>query len=130
MQDFKKPHPKTPHLLRLAGALAGAILLFVTAGVAVTSAWGMYGTFSTAAGARQSAEKSLRSIQEDETRISATVAALGSQTGVEKEVRERFGVAKPGEGEIQIVRDAAGEDVRPAESQNVFLKTLHSLFVW
>lgn len=130
MQEFKKHRQKTHYLLRFFGMLGAVALLFAVAGVAATSAWGMYGTFNIAAAARADAEKSLRSAKEDEARITAAVAGLDSKEGLEKEVRERFGVAKPGEGEIRIVRDTPQDTGEPAEEQNIFIRTLRSLFVW
>ncbi len=130
MQEFKKHHTKTRALVRFSVLLVGTLFLFVTAGVAVSSAWGMYGTFTTAATAKEDAEKSLKSLQEDEARIRATVAALASDIGIEKEVRERFGVVRQGEGEIQIVRNSPQEDLQQTEDKNIFMRALHSLFVW
>lgn len=110
--------------------LLSTILLFATAGVAVSSAWNMYGTFAVAADARVDAEKTLSAAQADEARITATVAALDSQSGIEREVRERFGVVKPGEGEIQIVRESAQESPEAVQEENGLLRTLRSLFLW
>jgi hypothetical protein len=130
MEDFRKHHSKTHYLLRFAATLLGTIVLFATAGVAVSSAWNMYGTFSVAAGAREEAEQALRSAQDEQTRISAAVAGFTTDAGIDREVRERFGVAKLGEGEIRIVREASAEDSPEEEEQNIFTRTLHSLFVW
>ncbi len=130
MQEFKKRHPKTHYLLRFAAMLVSTVLLFATAGVAVSSAWNMYGTFAVAADARSDAEKTLSAAQADEARITATVVALDSQSGIERVVRERFGVVKPGEGEIQIVRDSAEVSPQATQEENVLLRTLRALLVW
>jgi hypothetical protein len=130
MEDFKKHHPKTHYVLRFAATLLGTVILFATAGVAVSSAWNMYGTFSVAAGAREEAEQALRSAQDEQTRISAAVTGFTTDSGLDREVRERFGVVKPGEGEIRIVREAPTEASSEDEQQNGFMRTLRSLFVW
>ncbi len=130
MQEFKKRHTKPHYLLRFAAMLASTAVLFAVAGVAVSSAWNMYDTFTAATVAREDAEQNLAAAQSDEARVQATVAALGTQAGVEREVRERFGVVKPGEGEIQIVRDSAPEEAQTTQNQNIFVRTLRSLFVW
>lgn len=130
MQEFKKHHTKPKPVLRFAALCAAAVLLFAVAGVLARSAWGMYGTLATAASAREDAEKSLKTLEEDEARIRATVAALGSQAGIEKEVRERFGVARQSEGEIQIVRDSPQQEADSPESRNGIIRMLRSIFVW
>ena len=130
MQDFKKRNIKVHHSLRFGFALVGMLVLVGIAGVAVSSAWGMYGTFKAAVAARHDAEGQLASLEGDQTRISADVASFGSQAGVEAQVRERFGVAKPGEGEIQIVRNQPAASVEPAQSENPLVRIFHALFVW
>lgn len=130
MQEFKKRQPKIHYTLRFFLALMGSLLLFVLSGVAVSSAWGMYGTFKVATEGREGTESKLASMQSDQVRIGAAVASFDSPQGVEKQVRERFGVAKPDEGEIQIVRDASAQDAEPSQKQNIFVQLFHSLFVW
>jgi hypothetical protein len=55
---------------------------------------------------------------------------LSSLRGVEAEVRERYGVARPGEGKIEIVRNSKGEDIQGLEDGNIFIRVFRSLFVW
>ena len=130
MHDFKKRNTKVHHSLKFGFALLGMLVLVGLAGVAISSAWHMYGTFNEAVMARHNAEVQLASLQSDMSRVSASVAALGSQEGVEAQMRDRFGVAKPGEGEIEIVRNQPTSDVQPAPQENIFVHVLHSLFVW
>jgi len=130
MQDFKKRNTKVHRSVRFGFALIGMLVLMGIAGVAVSSAWGMYGTFKAAVAARHDAEAQLASLQADQTRITADVDSFSSQEGVEAQVRERFGVAKPGEGEIQIVRNQPDSDVQPAPDENPLVKIFHALFVW
>ncbi|HVV39357.1 MAG TPA: hypothetical protein VHD31_03505 [Candidatus Paceibacterota bacterium] len=130
MQDFKKRDTKVHHSLKFGFTLIAAVLLFGVAGVAVTSAWGMYGTFSAAVDARHTAEAQYASLQADHARVAASVASFDSPEGIEMQVRDRFGVVKPGEGEIQIVRNDQGAAIEPQESENIFVRIFHSLFVW
>ena len=130
MHDFKKRNTKVHHSLKLGFALAGLLVLVGIAGVAVSSAWGMYGTFKAAVADRQSAETQLASLEADKTRVTADVDSFDSQEGLEAQVRERFGVALPGEGEIQIVRNQPTTDVQPAPQENLVSHLFHSLFVW
>lgn len=130
MHDFKKRHGTARHILRFLATVAGAMLLLVLAVVAIKAAWGMYGTFRTAAEARDSALSELAILRADEGRVMAAVAALETPQGVEQEVRERYGVAKPGEGEIHIVRDTSAADAETPTQSSFFEWLFHSLFAW
>ncbi len=130
MQDFKKRHTKVNHSLRFGFALMGMLLLAGIAGLAASSAWGMYGTLKAAVADRHDAETELASLQADKTRITADVDSFSSQEGLEAQVRERFGVALPGEGEIQIVRPETDDAVQPAAPENPLVRIFHALFVW
>ena len=130
MNDFKKHPAKVHYTLRFALAFLGMLFLFFMTGVAATSAWGMYGTFKVAAQDRGDTEDQLASLTSEQARISAAVVSFNTQEGMEGQVRERFGVAKPGEGEIQIVRNDTPVPVQPAPSQNIFVRAIHALFVW
>jgi cell division protein FtsB len=90
----------------------------------------MYGTFKVAVDARDSAESELASLKASQARLAAQVSMFETPQGVEHEIRERFGVAKPGEGEIQLVRDQASTSTDAPASQNFFEKIFHSLFGW
>jgi cell division protein FtsB len=106
------------------------LLLAGLAGLAISSAWGMYGTFKDAVADRHEAETQLASLQADEARVSADVDSFNSPEGLEAQVRERFGVALPGEGEIQVVRPETDGAVQPAPPENPLLRIFHALFVW
>ena len=98
--------------------------------VVARAAWGMYGTFKIAVDARVSAEGQLASLKNDEAHLSAAVSEFDTPTGVEREMRDRFGVVRPGEGEIQIVRDQGSTTMQSASNENAIIKVLRSLFVW
>lgn len=106
------------------------MVLFLLTVVAARAAWSMYDTFKISVEARESAEGQLATLTSDSARLSAEVAAFDTEAGMEREMRERFGVALPGEGEIRIVRDEASSSPNATAQQNLFMRVLHSLFVW
>ena len=131
MQDFsKRRHSRSFELVRLGGSILGVLLLAFLVVVSARAAWDMYGKFTQASEEREGAEKQLQALQERETQVSAAVEALSSPRGVEAEIRARFGVAKPGEGEIQIVRDEKNSTAVTEQSQNVFERMWRALFMW
>jgi len=129
MQDFAKRR-KTATIVGIIKSLGGLLLLVVVTFVAVRAAWGMYGKFAEAAQSDELAHKQLAALQTQATQVSASVDSFGSSRGLEAEVRERYGVVKPGEGQIQIVRDASTTPSRGPAGQNIFIRVWQALFGW
>lgn len=117
-------------LLRNLGGIAAIIILALLAAVSARAAWNMYEKFTQASVGRQSAQHEFDELKEKKERVSAAVEALSSQRGVEAEIRQRFGVALPGEGEIKIVRDQSGEGSASKEPQNAWEWIVETFFVW
>ncbi|MBC7836952.1 septum formation initiator family protein [Acetobacteraceae bacterium] len=94
-------------------------------------AWNMYGRFATASLERQASEQELAALEARNAQVAAAVGNLSSERGVEAEVRERYGVAKPGEGKIEIIRDEgeveSGGDI---PTENIFMRAWHAIFRW
>lgn len=111
------------------GAMGVAALLFVAV-YAAKGAWGMYTKFVAASEADAAAQVELETLQKQLSQVGASAEALVSDRGVEAGVRERFGVAKPGEGKIDIIRREVASSSAPAEEPNVFQKIFRALFVW
>ena len=112
------------------GSLFVLVLAFITFG-AGHAAWGMYGKFAEAATANEIAQQNLAELKAQEASVQAEVNALSSNVGQEAQLRKSYGVALPGEGEIQIVRQATSS--APAESPkqgNFLMNILRALFVW
>lgn len=131
MEDWsKRRYRRGFELLRLCAGVMGVLLLLFLVVVSARAAWDMYGKFSGASESRQAAEAERKDFQEKKERVESAVVALSSERGVEQEVRERFGVAKPGEGEIKIVRDEKQEAPGGLEQKNIFERIWAALFVW
>lgn len=131
MRDFSKNrYRRSYELLRLIAGILGVLVLTFLVVVSTRAAWGMYQKFTQAGQGRQAAEEELASLKEKEERISTAVVALSSERGIEAEVRARFGVVKPGEGEIKIVRDKDEEKTLSGEPQSIWARIWEALFVW
>jgi len=110
--------------------VAGVLVLAAASFVAARAAWDMYGKFAAASQARTDAEVELAQLQEQYAHVETEVASLNTERGVEAAVRERYGVAKPGEGEIDIVRQSPTSTAATAGQDSWFARLWHSLFVW
>ena len=111
MRDFKKRRTIAGELLRVGLGIAGVALL------------------CEAADARAAAEAQLAALGARHTAVAADVAALSSERGLEAEVRERYGVARPGEAQIDIVRQAPQEEPI-VEHPTLWDRLWRLLFVW
>jgi len=129
MREFKKKRTVGAELLRMSAGVAGIVVLVALATLASRAAWDMYGKFADAAAASVAAETQLQDLQERHQKIEAEVQALSSEHGLEAEVRERYGVARPGEGQINIVRQASSTEVLRQEP-GLLDKLWQLLFVW
>ncbi len=130
MREFKKRQPTGATILRFLAMSMGTLVLFLLTVVVARAAWGMYGTFSVAVEVRDSAEGQLASLKASEARLTKVVNEFETSQGVEHEIRERFGVARPGEGEIQIVRNQGSTTAEKRAAENMFIKAFRSLFLW
>ncbi len=95
---------------------------------ATRAAWGMYGKFTEAAGDNVTAEQNLSQLTTEEAHMSAEVEALSSARGQEAALRQTYGVALPGEGEIQIIEEAPSSTPSQTPSQNIFARLWHAIF--
>ena len=130
MRDFTKRPAQRGSLPRFLGGILGVVVLgFVTFGAA-HSAWGMYGKFNEAAVSDADAQQNLASLKAQDAQVSAQVASLSSERGQEAQIRQSYGVALPGEGEIQIVREAPSSTPEQASAPSFWAKLWQKLFVW
>jgi cell division protein FtsB len=128
MRDFSKRRgTEVRHFLQTLGWV---LLLLVIAVVAVRAAWGMYGKFAEAAASDDISQKQLAAMQEQQAQVTSAVESFTSSRGLEAQMRERYGVVKPGEGQIQIVRDSASTTPQGVPSENIFIRAWHALFGW
>jgi cell division protein FtsB len=131
MRAFERRQNGVHIILRFFIRSAVALALLGVVVVSVRAAWGMYHRFAAAAEGARSAQAELEDTRERQKEIASAVAEFSSTRGVEATVRERYGLGKPGEGKIEIVRESSGEEtLEVREEGNVFMRILRSLFVW
>lgn len=131
MRDFKRQRSADHQILNFAGLCAGVLAILALAGFSAHAAWGMYQKFAIASQGDATAQEDLGQLEMQHARVSAAVANLSSSRGVEGQVRERFGVAKPGEGAIMIVRaGTTTPQAGVAPGGNILSRIFRALFVW
>lgn len=131
MRDFKRQRSSRHDILNFFGLCAGVLLIMGFAGFSARAAWGMYQKFAVASQGHAVAEGELARLQVQYARVSAAVEELSSERGVEAGVRERFGVARPGEEAIMIVREGTTTPEAPAlREENFASRLFRALFVW
>ncbi|MGC9602718.1 MAG: hypothetical protein ABSE76_03195 [Minisyncoccia bacterium] len=128
MRDFTKhAGPRRQKLRLLAGIVGLVVLSFITFGAA-RATWGMYGKFAEAAGDNAIAEQNVSQLTAEEAQMSAKVSVLSSERGQEAALRQAYGVALPGEGEIQIIHENSSSTPPQTPSQSIFSRLWHALF--
>lgn len=130
MQDYRRRRTGRQDVLRALLGFVGVLFLGFVAFIALQAAWGMYGKFAAASEARTGAQAELEELRRQEAQVGAAAEGLMSPRGVEAGVRERYGVALPGEGEITIIRRAASSTVESSGGTGIFVKIFRALFVW
>jgi cell division protein FtsB len=128
MRDFRKRGKNEVGSFILL--LVGLVLVLILVIFAVRGAWSMYVKFSVALRGNEASQKELAELKEAYEKMSAAVANLSTTRGEEGEIRDRFGVARPGEGAIEIVRSSTSSLEQEEKEGNVFMRILRSLFVW
>jgi cell division protein FtsB len=82
--------------------LAGIGVLIVIAGM---NTWDMYQKWRLSEEALEKTRASYENLEKREAFLDSKIDSLSTEAGVEAEVRERFGVAKPGEGVIVVLSE-------------------------
>jgi cell division protein FtsB len=87
---------------RYAIAFLVIVLLFVLKGV-----WGVYVKYEKSKDIALRVKTEAEGLQAREASLNSSIAALGTAEGKEKEIRDRFGVVKPGEKMVVLVDNTA-----------------------
>lgn len=112
--------------LRLMWRRVGAFALLVLVAIAARGVWGVYQKEKSSHQLRVEAEATLSDLQNREQKLRADIASLKSSRGLEAELRERYDLAKDGEGVVVIVDPpSAPEEPEPTKFQKI-----RSWFSW
>ena len=115
---------------RFTLSFLGAGVLLIAAFFSLRTAWGMYEKLLAATDQKQAAQVELANLQVQQERVQTATQELASERGVEMQVRQRYGVAKPGEGEIRIVSSGSSTTPSVSAPTGFFSHLWHALFVW
>ena len=130
MEKFKKHHGGRIDLLRLGLRTLGCLVLVILASFLVRGTWGMYGKLVHASDGEEASRVELARLRAREVKVRASVEALSSDRGVEAEVRERYGVLRPGEGEIRVIYPVASTAPTSIPAAPWWARVWHALLVW
>jgi cell division protein FtsB len=103
MLPFQERKKLRKILYSKASLIALGILLFFVA----SGAWNIYQKAVIARSERDRAERALVDLQVRTAELTASLARLQSDQGVEEDVRQKFTVAKPGEDVVVVVDDTS-----------------------
>jgi cell division protein FtsB len=130
MRDFKKRRNRRGELMFLGARALGVFVLFLITVGAVRAAWGMFGKLGEATQAQQEAQAQLAVLQGQQNSVTGSINDLSSERGIEAQVRERYGLVKPGEGEIDIVQEASTSVLNTPAPESWWRGIFSALFRW
>jgi cell division protein FtsB len=103
-----------------------AIILLLVIALAVRGVWGAYNKSQDSYVLKVEAQAKLNDLEKREYELRADIANLRSEKGVEAELRERYDLAKDGEGVVVIVDPPAP----PPEPKPTTFQRFKSWFSW
>jgi len=117
MREFqKKQNIKRALYSKPVLVLMGIVFLFL---VYVT--WNMYTKAMVPQANRISAEEELAELQAREVELMARIEMLGTEEGIELEVRDKFGLVRDGEEVVVIVEDTSSGGSSDRNANNISL---------
>jgi cell division protein FtsB len=130
MRDFKKRRSRRGELVYLGLRALGVLVIFLITVLVVRAAWGMYGKLTEATQGQEEAQEQLATLQSQQNSVTSSIDGLSSSRGLETQVRERYDLAKPGEGEIDIVQDASSSAAQTPAPLPWWRHVFNALFEW
>jgi hypothetical protein len=103
--------------------------LLVIAVVLAKGTWGIYVKEQEAVRGRTEIENQVASLQARQVFLQAEVKKLGTESGVEREIREKFDVKKPGEDVVVIVNSTTTA-AEPAKDASIKDKMENWVKAW
>ena len=98
-------------------------ILVVLGLVVLFFAWGVIGFMGKTQITRENrkiAENKLAELEEKRDKLSLEIAKLRTESGIEENIREKFGLAKEVEGLIVVVEDQSKKEVEENQSGGFF----------
>ena len=106
-------------------------VLFLLAILVLFFIWNMIGLFDKMQDTiknRKIVEDKINELQKDKEKLSSDIASLNTDKGIEESIRDKFGLAKEGEGMIVVVEDKNSLEVKKNEEDKGFFSFLKNLF--
>lgn len=130
MREFKPHRSKQEELFRLGLRAAGVLCLLVLTALLAHAAWGMYEKMIIASQGQEEAEHQLALLREQEQGASTTLDEISSARGQEAQIRERYALAKPGEGEIDIIHQAPTSTTAGSANEPWWQRIFNAFKLW
>ncbi len=130
MREFKKRRSHKDEIASFVLTCTKTVILLVVTVLLMRGAWGMYGKMSAASQAQETAQVQLARVQMQRSGVTTTLTEITSKRGIEQQIRERYGVVRPGEGEIVVIHTIAASTTPVAFENTWWQKIFHALFVW
>lgn len=99
--------------LRLMWRRLAAVALLAVVALAIRGAWGVYEKSREARALMIESQAKFDELSQREQELRADIAALRSEQGIEGELRERYDLAREGEGVVVILDQPAEPPPRP-----------------
>jgi len=99
--------------------------------IIIVFAWnitGFIGKMKETARNKKIAENNMRELEQTRIKLSADIANLQTEKGVEENIREKFGLAKEGESMIVIVEEKNPSAETTEKKQSGFFSFIKNLF--
>src|SRR5882724_5795580 len=104
--------------------ILGFLLIFFAWGVI-----GFYNKMELTIENRKLAENKFSQMEKQKEKLSSDISTLSTASGTEESIREKFGLAKEGEGMIVVVDDKNAQTAQSGDSGG-FFSFFSSLFFW
>ncbi len=130
MREFKKRRSRHGEYLYVGARTLGVVALFIITIAAARAAWGMYGKLAEATQGQEEAQGQLATLEGQKASVTTSIHDLSSDRGLESQVRERYDLARPGEGEIDIVEDSSSSAVSSTPPPSPWHRLISALFGW
>ncbi len=96
---------RTERMVTKTALWAGIVLLGVLLLLLLKGTWSVYGKMQEAAALRSEAAQTYEELSIRKAQLEAVLGDLGTPRGVEREIRSKFPLVKPGEEEYVFLED-------------------------
>jgi cell division protein FtsB len=100
-------------------------IVVIIAVYSLYSTWSIYQKMLHSRQAMEQSQKELLTLATQNDSLDSTISELQTNAGVEKEIRSKFGVAKPGENMAVIVQDSGTSSQSTSTPKSLWNKFLN-----